>query len=257
MRPMEQTLKGTVRYDGTGFAGWQRQEDQRTVQGELEAALSRIAGRPTPIQGAGRTDAGVHAFGQVFSCRWPAPPPDRLRHALSQMLSPEIRVTELITAAESFNARFDAVGKSYAYTIDVSKEADPFSAHYAWHVPYKLDLNFLASLLPQLEGEHDFAGFESTGSQMKTTVRCLHRVTLQRGGLIAPADANELWHLRFHGNGFLYHMVRNLAGTLIEIARGRFEPTFLAESLTSGGPFKGHCAPAHGLVLEKVFYEDG
>ncbi|MBI2433263.1 MAG: tRNA pseudouridine(38-40) synthase TruA [Candidatus Hydrogenedentes bacterium] len=252
---MSCTLRGTIRYDGTDFAGWQRQPGQRTIQGELEAALAQIASEPVDVQGAGRTDAGVHALGQVFSCRWPRPFPPRLRHALSKMLGPEIRVLELMEAPDNFSARFDARSKRYVYTMDLGKEPDPFGARYAWHVPYRLDLDLMEELLPKIRGQHDFAGFQSAGTQMESTQRTLYSVTLHQGGLVAPLDGNSFWRLEFHGDAFLYKMVRNLTGTLEEIGRKRFPPKFLEEQLASGGPFRGHCAPAHGLALASVFYE--
>ena len=255
--PEGRTLKGVVRYDGTGFSGWQLQREHPTVQGALETAMARIASRQrVPIQGAARTDAGVHAFGQVFSCRWPGEPPDRLRHALSKMTGPAIRVVSLDTVHDGFNARFDARGKRYSYTIDTGREPDPLSSRYAWHIPYRLNLDLIEACLPKLAGTHDFAGFESTGSQMRTTVRTLFRATLHRGGMVGPSGAPNLWHLTFEGDGFLYRMVRNMTGTLIEIARGRFGADFIEESLASQGPFRGHCAPPHGLILEEVFYEN-
>lgn len=251
---MTYTLKGTVRYLGTHFSGWQAQDDQRTVQGDIEAALSRIASQPIRIQGAGRTDAGVHAMGQVFSCPWPRPVSPTLRHALCRMLEPEIEITRLEIVPETFNARFSALSKRYCYTFHFSREMDPFCAPYTWQVPYKVDLDLIASLLGRLEGTHDFAGFQTTGSQMKTTVRTLYEVQLKRGGMIGPTDNPDLWHLELYGDGFLYRMVRNIAGTLVEIGRGRFAPSFIDESLASGGPFLGHCAPPQGLVLKEVHY---
>jgi tRNA pseudouridine38-40 synthase len=252
---METTLKGRVRYDGTRFAGWQRQRHARSVQGEIEAALTRIARRPISIQGAARTDAGVHALGQVFSCTWPGTPPPRLRHALSQLLAPEIRVDALETAPPGFNARFDAIGKCYGYAFEVAKEADPLAAPYAWHVHYDIDFDRLRACLPLLRGTHDFAGFQSTGSQLRhTTVRTLHRIALLPGPVIGPCDNPRLWRLEIEGNGFLYHMVRNLVGSLIEIARGRFPLDFIEAALASPGPFRGYCAPAQGLVLMEVYY---
>lgn len=251
---MSITLRGTIRYDGSAFHGWQRQPGARTVQGVLETALSRIASEPVTVQGAGRTDAGVHALGQVFSCRWPKPLHATLRHALCVMLGPEVRVTDLREADESFNARFSAIGKKYAYSLEFAPEADPFASRHAWHVPYTLDLDLLRSLLPRVTGERDFAGFQSTGSQMKSTVRTLHSVQLLRGGVFTPCDNDRLWRIEYHGDGFLYKMVRNLTGTLIEITRGRFPREFLDECLHSGGPFRGHCAPAHGLALVEVYY---
>lgn len=254
--PPEAILKGVVRYDGTNFSGWQAQPGRRTVQGELEAALARIAQRAVPVQGAACTDAGVHAFGQAISFSWAGTPPERLRHALSKMLGPEIQVQSLKLAHSGFNARFDARGKRYSYTFDLGREPDPLSARYAWHVPHKLDLGLLAELAPRLEGTHDFAGFQSTGGHPRVSTICtLHRAELTRGGAVTPGDARHLWRFVFEGYGFLYRMVRNMAGTLIEIARGRFPKQFLEASLMSPGPFRGHCAPANGLVLEEVFYE--
>lgn len=249
--------KGTVCYDGTGFAGWQRQDNGVTVQGEIEAALSRIADRPVTIQGAGRTDAGVHAFGQAFNFEWQGVPPERLRHAVSKMLEPRIRIVSLDPADPEFNARFSARWKRYRYAIDYAREACPMAARYAWHVAFDLDLDLIERLLPQFEGTHDFAGFQSAGSQMKTTVRTVYRLRMQRGeGIVTPSGYANLFSIDFEGDGFLYKMVRNITGTLIEIGRGRFEPGFIQKALASGGPFVGHCAPAQGLALMEVHYTE-
>ncbi len=250
------TLKCVVRYDGTDFAGWQRQDGQRTVQGELEEALSRIAAAPVAIQGAGRTDAGVHALGQVFSCRWPGEPPRRLAHALSQMLGPAIRIEAVEAVHPEFNARFDAKSKRYVYTLDFSRHPDPFLARYAWHVPYQLDLSVIEKCLSLVEGRHDFAGFQSTGSQMKNTVRTLYEVKFGPGGLFLSEGAQGIYKIEMFGDGFLYKMVRNLCGTFIEVARGRFTDVFITESLARGGPFLGLCAPAKGLALAAVYYDE-
>ncbi|MCC6145439.1 MAG: tRNA pseudouridine(38-40) synthase TruA [Candidatus Hydrogenedentes bacterium] len=247
-------FRATVRYDGAPFAGWQLQPGRRTVQGDIEAALARIAGTPVRIQGAGRTDAGVHALGQVFSGEWPGTPPERLRHALSSMLSPDIRITEFEMAPPGFNARFSAKAKRYAYAMDFAREPDPFSARYAWHVPYAIDFDRIRACLPVLHGTHDFAGFQSAGSQMQTTVRTIYDISLHRGGITGPLDSDTLWRLEFYGDAFLYKMVRNITGTLIEIGRGRFDASFIEEALARGGPFRGHCAPPHGLALVRVEY---
>jgi len=250
-------LRGILQYDGTGFAGWQNQrQGERTVQGVLEAALSQIASRPISVQGAGRTDSGVHALGQVFSCAWPTPtPPERLRHALSRMLTPEIRVSELALAPAHFSARFSARGKRYAYTLDFARAPHPLLARYAWSVHHDVDLDAVRRMLASIVGTHDFAGFQSAGSQMKTTVRTIHEAKLLHGGTIGLADCPELWRIEYYGDAFLYRMVRNLTGTMIEVARGRFPESFFHELLHSPGPFLGHCAPAHGLVLVKVDYD--
>jgi len=250
-------LKGIIRYDGTGFAGWQNQrQGERTVQGVLEEALGRIAGQPIAVQGAGRTDSGVHALAQVFSCPWPHPLTRRLRHALSQILGPEIRVLALEEAPPHFNARFSAGGKRYSYALDLGKEPDPFAARYAWHMRHPIDLDLVRHLLQQIVGRHDFAGFQSAGSQMKTTVRTIYSAELRPGAIVGPPGPGDFWHIAYHGDAFLYKMVRNLTGTIVEIARGRdgFDAAFFQDCLQSPGPFLGHCAPAHGLFLVEVEY---
>lgn len=248
-------LKGAVRYDGTAFAGWQVQPDQRTIQAEIEGALSTILGESVRIHGASRTDAGVHAFGQVFSFEWPdAQPWDRLQRSLSSMLGPEIRLDRVEPAPPGFHARKSARSKRYAYAIDLARHADPLSARYAWCVPWALDLELLARLCSLLEGEHDFAGFQGSGASVRTTVRTLSSVRLQRGGVIGPLDADTLWRVEFDGNGFLYHMVRNIMGTVVDIARGHRPEALLEDQLAAPGPFRGRSAPAHGLTLVGVTY---
>jgi tRNA pseudouridine38-40 synthase len=252
----EITLKCIVRYDGTDFAGWQRQKSRRTVQEELERALSRIASREIVIQGAGRTDSGVHAVGQVFSCHWPGPPPKRLALAVSQMLSPAIRIEQMEEVPSDFNARFDALYKRYTYTFDFNRCPDPFLARYVWHVPYTVDLILVQQCLSLIIGEHDFSGFQSAGSQMKNTIRTIYKAVLRPGGPFVPEDTKNIYTIEMTGNGFLYKMVRNLCGTLIEIGRGRFTRDFIINALERGGPFRGLCAPARGLVLAEVHYKE-
>lgn len=251
---MAHTLKGIVRYDGTDFCGWQRQDNFRTVQEELEKALSTIANQPITIHGAGRTDSGVHAMGQTFSLVWPKDKNPRLCHALSTMLAPEVQVISLEEVDPSFHARFSAVSKRYAYSMSLNREADPLAARYLWNIPFEVDLDVIRRLLPQLEGTHDFAGFQSTGHQAKTTVRTLYAAKLVEGAAIGPMDGKNSWRIEYHGDGFLYKMVRNMTGTLIEIARGRFPESFLQKQLQEKA-FYGHCAPAQGLTMVEVYYD--
>jgi tRNA pseudouridine38-40 synthase len=246
-------LRAVIRYDGTRFAGWQIQLGLRTVQGEIESALSQIAGRLIRIAGAGRTDAGVHALGQVFSCRWPGQPDcDRLRRALSAMLAPEMRVERLEVAPPEFHACKSAIGKRYAYSFLLARTADPFTAPYAWTLRWDVDPRRLAELAQRLVGTHDFAGFQSSGSNVNTTVRTVHSVQLKEGGVVGPCDAKGLWRLEFHGNGFLYKMVRNITCTLVDIVRGNLPETRLDERLAAPAPSLGHTAPPHGLTLLEV-----
>jgi len=251
------TVKLVLRYDGGPFEGWQIQAGGLTVQGVLEAALARIFSTPVRVQGAARTDSGVHAFGQVASAVLPADMDlDRLRRALSGMLRPHVRVEAITPAPDDFNARYDARGKTYAYSFQLAREADPFSARYTWCIPWALDLELLARLAASLPGRRDFAGFQCAGSSARTTVRELTAVELKRGPAIGPIDAAAHWRLEYTGGGFLYKMVRNLTGTLIDIARGHFPERHLAELLASPGPYGGYTAPARGLTLMRIFYEE-
>lgn len=252
---MSQTFKAIVRYDGTDFAGWQIQPNERTIQGEIERALSTIAQTPIRIKGAGRTDAGVHALAQVFSCKWPIPlESEQVRRSLSKMLSPGIRIESVEPVSDDFDARYSARAKRYHYTFNLSAEPDPLAARYAWNVPPETDLDLIRRLSHQLIGEHDFAGFQCVGTPIENTIRTIYEVTLNQGPVIGPTDSRAVWNLGFHGNGFLYKMVRNLSATLIEIGYGRLDPAELERRLTDPGPYRGYTAPAHGLCLVEVIY---
>ncbi|HEO70303.1 MAG TPA: tRNA pseudouridine(38-40) synthase TruA [Candidatus Hydrogenedentes bacterium] len=252
---MATRLKVTVRYDGTDFAGWQIQPGLRTIQGVIEEALAQIASRPVRIHAASRTDAGVHALGQVFSCDWPGSmTPERLGEALSKMLRPDVRIERIEEAPPGFHARFDARGKRYAYTLDLSLHADPFLLRYAWLVPWPLDIEHLGALAQRLVGTHDFAGFQAAGTAVKVTTRTISSIGIESSGVVAPCDASSLARLVFHGDGFLYKMVRNITGTLVDIARGNQPEGRLEELLASVGPYRGFTAPAHGLTLLEVLY---
>lgn len=248
-------IKAVVRYDGARFAGWQVQPGRKTVQGELERVLSTIAGETIKVRGSGRTDAGVHALAQVCNFRWPnQPDAARLQRSVSGMLAPGLRVESVEIVSDDFDARFSATAKRYAYAFCLAKFADPFAAPYAWLVPWQLDLDMLAQLAKSIEGRHDFAGFQCSGATVKTTVRTLFSVKLLEGGFAGPADAKGLWRLEFRGDGFLYKMVRNITGTLIDIARGNLPEGALETRLDSPGPYQGYTAPPHGLALVDVEY---
>lgn len=252
------TLRATVRYDGTNFAGWQIQPGQSTVQGNLTRALSQMVSEPISVHGAGRTDAGVHAFAQVCSFRWPKEPDlARLQRSLNRMLRPDIHISDIVVVPDNFNARFDAHGKTYAYSLFFGRDPDPFSARYAWCIPWKLDHILLKELIQRLPGTHDFAGFQCAGASVQTTVRTLYSVEMLPGGAIGPIDCSALCRIEFTGDGFLYKMVRNLTGTLIDIARGQLSVSHFDALFASAGPFRGYTAPAHGLVLMGVRYVSG
>ncbi|PCJ61196.1 MAG: tRNA pseudouridine(38-40) synthase TruA [Candidatus Hydrogenedentota bacterium] len=254
---MNHTIKAVVRYDGTDFVGWQIQPNGRTVQQTLEEALSQIAGKPIKIAGAGRTDSGVHALGQVFSASWPdSVPLEKLHRSLNKMVGPEIRVESIETAPDDFHASFSAAGKRYAYTIDQASYPDPLSVRYAWNVTWPFERKRLVELAQTLVGEHDFAGYCCSGSAAKTTVRTIHSITLQPGPVVGPLDTVNAFHLIIHGNGFLYKMIRNIMGTLVDVARGHLPESTIQERLEAPAPYRGYTAPACGLFMQEVIYED-
>ncbi len=249
------TLKVVVRYDGTNFVGWQTQPNGPSVQAAIEAAMSRIAHGPVRIHGAGRTDSGVHALGQVFSCRWPLPErPAALQKALCSLLRPDISIVSIDIVPDDFHASFSSAGKRYAYVISTARFPDPFSRRYAWRVKWPINPARVEDLAKRLVGTHDFAGFRSAGHGSKTSVRTIHSITVRDGGVAGPADAEGLFRIEFAGSGFLYRMVRNITGTLVDAARGHIPDSAIDERLAAPGPYAGYSAPAHGLFMMAVMY---
>ncbi|MGE0041770.1 MAG: tRNA pseudouridine(38-40) synthase TruA [Vicinamibacterales bacterium] len=241
-------IKLTVAYDGTDFAGWQRQARHRTVQAVIEDALEPIAGRPVVIHGAGRTDAGVHAAGQVASLilERPIAPADLCR-ALNARLPDDVRVMAAEEAAPDFHARFMARLKTYHYRVCTLPVLPPLERRTAWHVRGPLDEAAMARAAAALVGEHDFASFQAAGSAVRSTVR-----TLTRSAVIAEATG-----LRYEvaGTGFLRYMVRAIVGTLVEVGRGRRAPDDLPAILAARDRASaGLTAPPQGLVLHGVEY---
>lgn len=242
------TYRMTVSYDGKDFAGWQIQPQQRTVQGCIQEALSRLFGHPVSIHGSGRTDAGVHALGQVFHFKGTTSIPiDRMLKAVNACLPKDIAITEAELADPRFHARFDVHEKTYRYRILNTPVRNPLQHHYSWHVPEVLDVSAMAAAAECLIGRHDFAGFAATGSSQKTTVRTLtHAAVWQEGSEIL---------LEFTADGFLYHMVRNLTGTLLDVGTGRKGPLWVNDILKAGNrSLAGITAPPQGLYLMHVKY---
>jgi tRNA pseudouridine38-40 synthase len=242
------TLKITLAYDGTRFVGWQRQAAGESIQGLLEDALARLEGGSVTAHGAGRTDAGVHALAQVASARVTfAHDVATVCRALNAQLPPDIRVTAVEDAASDFHARFGARSKRYRYQIANVPIASPFMRTVAWHIPEPLDRSAMRAAATQLVGTHDFAAFQSTGTDVKTTVR-----TVTRSELLEEGD---LLVYQIEGDGFLRHMVRAIVGTLVEIGRGWRPPTQVEQLLADGSRAQaGATAPAHGLALAQVEY---
>ncbi|HET7237254.1 MAG TPA: tRNA pseudouridine(38-40) synthase TruA [Actinomycetota bacterium] len=239
----------TLAYDGTGFRGWARQRGLRTVEGVLTDALSRFLGAEPRISVAGRTDAGVHARGQVASFAWPEPLDlERVQRALNGMLAPEVVVLEARRAPEGFDARFSASAREYRYRIDVGPWPDPFEARFVWHRPGELSVPRMRAAARPLVGEHDFASFGRPHNLGGSTVRRVERLAVAR-------RASRL-ELSVRANAFLHQMVRSLVGTLVAAGEGRIEPQETAAILAAHdrGRSKGRLAPPHGLTLERVVY---
>ena len=241
-------IKLVVQYDGTDYAGFQIQPDVRTVQGVLEKALAKALQHGVRIKGAGRTDAGVHAIGQVITAQTEARiPVRRLVNALNDALPPSICIAGGEEVGEAFHPRYDAVGKLYSYRILNRREPSPFIGRYAWHIMATLDTEAMGRGAECLLGQHDFSAFEAAGSSVENKVRCLERLDCERHG--------EVVEIRALGDGFLYMMMRNIVGTLVEVGLGRLEPEAIAEILASGDRGNaGPTAPPRGLCLVRVDY---
>jgi tRNA pseudouridine38-40 synthase len=248
------TFKLTLAYDGTGLVGWQRQPAGTSVQGLLEDALTRLtASAGVMVTGAGRTDAGVHAQGQVASVtlatRLAAADVQRGANAL---LPPAVRVLAVELVDDTFHARFGAKEKRYAYHVVLGPVISPFDVRYAWHIPYPLDVAAMRAALPALEGRHDFAAFQSTGSDIEDSVRTLTEARLDE---TPAAGGGTRLVFTLAGDGFLRHMVRAIAGSLVEVGRGRWPPSRIAAILASADRAQaGPTAPPQGLFLVSVRY---
>ncbi len=238
----------TLAYDGTDFTGWQMQPGARTIQGVLTTALTALDGGPVTVFGAGRTDSGVHAEGQVASFGLSrARAANELQNALNGALPRDVRVIEAAAATDSFHARRDARSKTYRYHLYTARVMSPFLNRYAWHFPYALDLDRLREDASVLVGTHDFSAFTVTSTEVKTRVRTVTEVDVKSEG---PSLL-----LRFSGNGFLRYMVRTMVSALVDINRGRLTSDSLAELLTTGDRHLVRTmAPAKGLTMMKVEY---
>lgn len=247
---MNRTLKLTLSYDGTRFVGWQRQADGQSIQGLLEDALARFEGAAVTVHGAGRTDAGVHALGQVASAALTCSHSlDALLRGLNASLPPEVRLVGVEEAPAGFHARFSARSKTYRYQIRNAPIVSPFERAYVWHVPEPLEVDAMQAAAAALVGTHDFTAFGSSGSERKDTTRTVTRSAIERleSGLLTYTVI---------GTGFLRHMVRTIVGTLVEIGRGRRPPSSMAPLIAGGTRADaGATAPPHGLFLVRVDYD--
>jgi tRNA pseudouridine38-40 synthase len=250
-------LKALVAYDGTEFHGWQTQREEPTVQSTLEKALEQICGQRVIVAGAGRTDSGVHAFGQVAHFDWHHHlQADRLILAINAIVPFTIRVLDLEEVEPEFHARFNARSKIYLYRIDRNRNFDPFHFRYALHYYSPLDLNLLRDSMKAIQGEHDFKAFQATGTDVVTTRRTIWNAEVSDSSDTAMFSAHQNFlYLRYEAPGFLRKMVRFLTGTILEIASGRRPYEHLQLALETGErQYVGVPAAARGLFLERVLY---
>ena len=262
------TFKITLAYDGTGLVGWQRQASGTSVQGLLEAALQHLDQREVIVTGAGRTDAGVHALGQVASFSLErAIECDGLVRALNAQLPAAVRVLAAEVAADTFHARFDARRKTYRYRIWNAEVISPFERHYVWHLKAALDRDKMSAAAEILEGRHDFAAFQAAGGMTRSTER-----TVFSSLVLSPSSLDQTRNDPEHvegstddpvivyevsGDGFLRHMVRTIVGSLVDIGRGRRTIDWMADVLASRDrSLAGPTAPSAGLFLVSVDYDE-
>lgn len=238
-------------YDGTDFHGWQVQPELPTIQGSLEEILSEIEGAAVSVAGSGRTDAGVHALGQVAAFTLANPiPADNLRRAVNRLLPPAIRVLSVEEVHADFHPRFDALAKTYEYRLHRAETCSPFLWRTVHHYPYPLDVERMTQMAAVLEGEHDFTAFaaaDERDAEGRSKVRTIFESRL--------SWEEETLRYRVRGSGFLKHMVRNLAGTLVEGGKGNLDAAGLSRLLSGEGGKCGPTLPAKGLTLLSVEYE--
>jgi len=249
MRHETKTFKAVIAYDGTDYHGWQRQKNSLTIQEVFENALFKITREKTFVRAAGRTDAGVHAKGQVasFALSSSAPKPNVLKRALNGVLPADIRVMSLSYARKNFNARDDAKRKIYSYKIYNGSVLSPFERRYVLKAHYPLNCDNMKRGLKAIVGKYDFRAFCGSGNYTRGTVRTVYGAALRKRGRYITA--------RVCADGFLKYMVRNIVGSIILVGKGALTAQDVSKILKSKKAHgKSHTAPPNGLTLEKVVY---
>jgi len=243
-----------LQYDGTDFHGWQIQEGQRTVQGELTRVLSLLDNRDVTVHGSGRTDAGVHAEGQVANVDLAREiSPAKLRDAINGNLDSDLRVLFVDVVPPDFHARYSAVSKSYRYRVVHGRVSSPFWVRYAFQEARPLDLARMRSCAASLLGEHDWTAFSAAQSDAGSRVRTVTQLDIANGW--DSRGHCDLLEIGVSANGFLRYMVRSIVGTLLAVGRGEIEAATVARALREGDrSLAGATAPAHGLTLMRVEY---
>jgi len=244
-------VRCTIAYDGTNFAGYQIQPNGRTVQGELEDALSRMhKGQVVRVFASGRTDAGVHAHGQVIHFDSPLSiPTNGWMKALNALLPDDIIVKDVSKCGASFHARFSAISKEYRYKVRITPVQDVFTRNYYYHFPYPLDYEAIQQALNLTIGTHDFTSFCSAKTEIEDRVRTIYEANF--------TATEETLEFKFVGNGFLYNMVRILVGTMLEVGQGKIKANDIPQIIAGKDrSLAGKTAPPHGLYLWRVCYDN-
>ena len=244
--------KAIIAYDGTHFNGFQKQPNGRTVQEEMEKTLKKMAnGKEITVFGSGRTDAGVHAMGQVIHFDYPEERPlERMRFAFDTQSSEDIAVKAVEIVSDDFHARYLVKEKTYQFRVDIGKPRSPFRRHYASYFPYPLDLSKIQRALPDLIGTHDFTSFCASGSSIEDKVRTIYEAKMEVN------EAGDELLFTFRGNGFLYKMIRILVGTLLKIGNGRLSEDSIPEIIAKKDRnAAGPTAHPEGLYLYEVVYD--
>ena len=244
--------KATISYDGTLFSGFQRQPNARSIQEELEKTLLRLnSGTPVTVHGAGRTDAGVHAYGQVIHFDLPQErDPEKLRFGLDTQCPDDIDVVSVELVSEEFHARYNKHSKTYEFLVDAGRPKNPMMRNYATHYPYPLSLAPMQEAAMDLVGIHDFTGFTASGTSVENKVRTITQAS------VSIDEKTGFYIFTFSGNGFLYKQVRNMVGTLLKIGNGRMPVLQVKTVLESRDRnLAGPTAAGNGLYLKEIRYE--
>ena len=243
-------IKLTIEYDGKDFNGWQKQPNKLNIQGTIEEAIKRITGEEIDLMASGRTDAGVHAFGQVANFKTNSNIPiEKIPIAINTNLKKSIRIVDAQEVDERFHSRLSCKRKTYRYVINCGKYESAIYRNLETYVPFKLDVKKMQEAAKYFEGEHDFKAFKASGTSSKSSVRTIYKanVILQK---------NDRIFIELTGNGFLYNMVRIIAGTLVEVGEGKIEPDRIPEIIDSKNRENaGKTLPAKGLFLLNVEYD--
>ena len=241
-------IKLTIEYDGKDFNGWQKQPDKLNIQGEIEKAISLVTGEKIDLYGSGRTDAGVHAIGQVANFKTNSNIPiNKIAYAINSKLKKSIRIKEAKQVSEKFHSRYNCKEKTYRYIINNSEQGTAINRNLEYHISNPLNIENMKKAAKYFEGEHDFKGFKASGTSSKSSVRIIYKAKVKK--------EKEKIIIELTGNGFLYNMVRIIAGTLVEVGLGKIDTEIIPEIIESKDREKaGKTLPPYGLYLVSVKY---